>query len=129
MCRSFRVPRHSGPDRAGGAARKVTGGGHRSEADDGELRVTDLASATTLSLSRIPRVVNSLQARGWVGKRRHVHDTRGWVTSLTDEGLRRLESAYPALLLSARRRVVDHVDCGTAAMTAHQTRRNAFAPA
>lgn len=102
---------------------------HLSEADGGELRVTDLASATALSLSRISRVVNSLQARGWVGRRRHVQDARGWVTSLTDEGLRRLESAYPALLLSARRRVVGHVDCDTAVVTAHQVRRIAFPPA
>ncbi|WP_406273933.1 MarR family transcriptional regulator [Actinacidiphila glaucinigra] len=38
---------------------------HLSEADGGELRVGDLASSTALSLSRISRVVNSLQARGW----------------------------------------------------------------
>ncbi|MGI5254619.1 MarR family winged helix-turn-helix transcriptional regulator [Actinacidiphila glaucinigra] len=94
-----------------------------SEADGGKLRIGDLASSAALSLSRISRMVNSLQARGWMGKRRHDHDARGWVTSLTDEGLRRRESAYPALLLSARRRVVDHVDCGAAAMTVHQIRR------
>ncbi|MFI2302008.1 hypothetical protein ACH5AL_24650 [Actinacidiphila glaucinigra] len=45
------------------------------------------------------------------------------MTSPTDEGLRRLESAYPALPLSARRRVVDHVHCDAAAMTANQIRR------
>ncbi|MFJ9917504.1 MarR family winged helix-turn-helix transcriptional regulator [Actinacidiphila glaucinigra] len=94
-----------------------------SEADGGELRIGDLASSTALSLSRISRMVNSPQARGRVGKRRHDHDARGWATSLTDEGLRRPESAYPALLLSARRRVVDHVHCDAAAMTVHQIRR------
>ncbi|MFF3257281.1 hypothetical protein ACFYWP_41360 [Actinacidiphila glaucinigra] len=45
------------------------------------------------------------------------------MTSLTDEGLRRRESAYLALLLSARRRVVDHVHCDAAAVTVHQIRR------
>ncbi|MET9874618.1 MarR family winged helix-turn-helix transcriptional regulator [Actinacidiphila glaucinigra] len=104
---------------------------HLSEADGGELRVTDLASATALSLSRISRVVNSLQARGWVGRRRHVQDARGWVTSLTDEGLRRLESVSGAAAECAPscRRVVGHVDCDTAVMTAHQVRRIAFPPA
>ncbi|MFF3257280.1 MarR family transcriptional regulator [Actinacidiphila glaucinigra] len=49
-----------------------------SEADGGELRIGDLAWSTALSLSRISRMVNSPQARGRVGKRRHHHDARGW---------------------------------------------------
>ncbi|MEU1542368.1 hypothetical protein ABZ461_30525 [Actinacidiphila glaucinigra] len=37
-----------------------------SEADGGKLRIGDLASSTALSLSRISRMVNSLQrAAGW----------------------------------------------------------------
>ncbi|MFJ2297167.1 MarR family winged helix-turn-helix transcriptional regulator [Streptomyces sp. NPDC087894] len=83
---------------------------HLSEAGHGNMRMTDLAAATALSLSRISRVVSALQARGWVVKQRHSRDARCSVAILTVEGLQRLESAYPLLLASARRRVVDRVD-------------------
>ncbi|MEU8419426.1 MarR family transcriptional regulator [Micromonospora sp. NPDC048835] len=83
---------------------------HLSEAADREMRVTDLAMTATLSVSRISRVVNALETRGWVTKRRDAKDARGSVATLTDEGLRRLEAAYPTLLASARRRIVDHLD-------------------
>jgi len=93
---------------------------HLSEAANGELCMTDLAAATALSLSRISRVVNALQARGWVRKRRHDQDTRFCVASLADEGLRRLESVYPTFLLSARKRVADHLDRDSITATADQ---------
>ncbi|MEV6994411.1 MarR family transcriptional regulator [Streptomyces sp. NPDC093228] len=93
---------------------------HLSEAADVELRMSDLAAATALSVSRISRVVDVLQARGWVMKRRHDRDARGSVACLTNEGLRRLELAYPAVLQSARGRVVDHLDTGLITATADQ---------
>lgn len=83
---------------------------HLSEAPDSEMRMTDLALAATLSVSRTSRIVDSLAARGWVAKRRDAKDARGSVATLTIKGLRRLEAAYPTLLASARKRVVDHVD-------------------
>ncbi|MFI8186540.1 MarR family winged helix-turn-helix transcriptional regulator [Actinacidiphila glaucinigra] len=86
---------------------------HLSEAADVELRMSQLASATGLSTSRISRVVNTLPSRGWMMKRRHDQNARGNVASLTEEGLRHLELAYPTVLLSARRRVVDHLDLGS----------------
>ncbi|MFI6761198.1 MarR family winged helix-turn-helix transcriptional regulator [Micromonospora sp. NPDC050417] len=82
---------------------------HLSEAADRELRVTDLASLSALSVSRISRVVDALTKRGWVRKRRPAEDARGSVACLTAEGFGRLEAAYPFLLSSARRRVMDHV--------------------
>lgn len=42
-----------------------------SEAENQELRMADLASATALSASRITRVVDALQSRGQVVKRRY----------------------------------------------------------
>jgi DNA-binding MarR family transcriptional regulator len=99
---------------------------HLSEAADRELRMTDLATATALSVSRISRVVDMLQARGWVAKRRHAKDARGSVASLTGEGLRRLESAYPTILLSARRRVVDHLDRASLSGVADQVQEIAY---
>jgi DNA-binding MarR family transcriptional regulator len=81
-----------------------------SEAENQELRMADLAAATALSASRITRLVDDLQARGLVTKRRSAEDGRGNVACLTDEGLRRLKAAYPDHLRSARKRVVDHLD-------------------
>lgn len=81
-----------------------------SEAENQELRMADLALATALSSSRISRVVDTLQSRGQVVKRRHEGDGRGNVATLTPEGLKRLQAAYPVHLASARKRVIDHLD-------------------
>jgi DNA-binding MarR family transcriptional regulator len=81
-----------------------------SEAENQELRMADLASATALSASRITRVVDTLQSRGQVVKRRYEGDARGNVATLTPEGLKRLQDAYPVHLASARKRVVDLLD-------------------
>ncbi|MEV7341811.1 MarR family transcriptional regulator [Streptomyces sp. NPDC093544] len=81
-----------------------------SEAENQELRMADLASATALSASRITRVVDALQSRGQVVKRRFEGDARGNVATLTPEGLKRLEAAYPIHLASARKRVMDLLD-------------------
>ncbi|UXX97069.1 MarR family winged helix-turn-helix transcriptional regulator [Streptomyces sp. AD2-2] len=81
-----------------------------SEAENQELRMADLAAATALSASRITRVVDALQSRGQVVKRRYEGDARGNVATLTPEGLNRLQAAYPIHLASARKRVMDHLD-------------------
>lgn len=81
-----------------------------SEADNQELRMADLAAASALSPSRITRVVDTLQARGQVAKRRHGGDGRGNVASLTPEGRKRLQAAYPVHLASARKRVIGQLD-------------------
>ncbi|MEV7390449.1 MarR family winged helix-turn-helix transcriptional regulator [Streptomyces sp. NPDC091215] len=81
-----------------------------SEAENQELRMTDLASAAALSASRITRVVDALQSRGQVVKRRFEGDARGNVATLTPEGLKRLQDAYPVHLASARKRVIDLLD-------------------
>lgn len=51
--------------------------------------MTDLAAATALSVSRISRVADAMQTRGWVVKQRDANDARGSVASLTAEGSRR----------------------------------------
>lgn len=81
-----------------------------SEAENQELRMADLAAASALSASHITRVVDALQSRGQVVKRRYEGDARGNVATLTPEGLKRLEAAYPIHLASARKRVMDHLD-------------------
>ncbi|MBP2325194.1 DNA-binding MarR family transcriptional regulator [Kibdelosporangium banguiense] len=82
---------------------------HLSEAEHHMLRMADLALATALSASRITRVVENLQSRGLVVKRRCDGDGRGYNAMLTPEGMQRLKAAYPAHLASARRRVIDQI--------------------
>ncbi len=81
-----------------------------SEAPNKELRITDLADAAALSVSRMSRLIDDLQSRNLVAKRRSEIDGRGNVASLTRQGLARLKAAYPDHLASARRLVLDHVD-------------------
>jgi DNA-binding MarR family transcriptional regulator len=80
-----------------------------SEAEDHELRMTELAAAVALSPSRITRLVDDLKVRGLVTKFRSATDGRGNVARLTDKGLSRLEAAYPDHLASVRSRVLDHL--------------------
>jgi DNA-binding MarR family transcriptional regulator len=81
-----------------------------SDAKNHELRMADLAAATALSASRITRLVDGLQSRNLVAKRRAGEDGRGNIATLTADGLARLKAAYSDHLDSAHRRVVDHVD-------------------
>jgi DNA-binding MarR family transcriptional regulator len=83
---------------------------HLSEADGAGLRMSDLATATGLSASRITRLVETLRAQGLVAKRPHSTDARGSMAVLTEAGRQRLRGAYPAHLASARRRVMDQLD-------------------
>jgi DNA-binding MarR family transcriptional regulator len=83
---------------------------HLSEAPNSELRITELADATALSVSRMSRLIDDLQSRHLVAKRRSPADGRGNVASLSRQGLARLTAAYPDHLASARRLVLDHID-------------------
>jgi DNA-binding MarR family transcriptional regulator len=82
---------------------------HLSEAPDRWLRMSDIAAATDLSLSGITRIVQRLEAQGWVRREKSTCDGRGWNAVLTDAGLNRLREAWPTHLASARRHVMDHV--------------------
>jgi DNA-binding MarR family transcriptional regulator len=81
-----------------------------SEVPNRELRMAELANATGLSASRMTRLVEDLQSRGFVAKRASSADARGNVAKLTPEGFAKLKSAWPAHLASVRRRVFDHID-------------------
>ncbi len=84
-----------------------------SEARGRELRMADLANAAALSASRMTRLVDDLQARGFVIKRASSEDGRGNIAELTPAGLAKLKEAWPVHLASVRDRVFDHVDPGT----------------
>lgn len=81
---------------------------HLSEAPGHRLRMSDLATATALSLSGMTRIVHRLESQGWARRERPTDDGRGWNAVLTDAGLLRLEKAWPTHLASVRRHVMDH---------------------
>jgi DNA-binding MarR family transcriptional regulator len=82
---------------------------HLSEAPNREMRITDLASATALSVSRMSRLLDDLQARELIVKRRSEFDGRGNLACLTRQGLTSLKLAYPDHLASVRRLFMDHI--------------------
>ncbi|QRP44837.1 MarR family winged helix-turn-helix transcriptional regulator [Amycolatopsis sp. FDAARGOS 1241] len=80
-----------------------------SEAAEGWLRLTDLAKATALSLSRISRVVDSLVKRGLVEKVKCESDGRAANARLTEAGQTKLKAAYPGHLERVRSHLFDHL--------------------
>jgi DNA-binding MarR family transcriptional regulator len=86
---------------------------HLSEAPNRELRMSDLASATGLSPSRMTRLVDDLQSRSLVTKVASSSDARGNVARLTPRGMAKLRAAWPVHLASVRSRFLDHVDTAT----------------
>jgi DNA-binding MarR family transcriptional regulator len=83
---------------------------HLSEAPDRRMRMSELSVACDLSMSGITRIVSRLEADGLVVRIRCEEDARGWHAVLADDGLDRLERAYPTHLASVRRHVMDHLD-------------------
>ena len=83
---------------------------HLSEASNRELRMSDLASATGLSASRMTRLVDDLQTRGLVTKTVSSTDARGNVAKLTPRGMAKMRAAWPVHLDSVRSNFFDHMD-------------------
>jgi DNA-binding MarR family transcriptional regulator len=83
---------------------------HLSEASNRELRMSDLASATGLSASRMTRLVDDLQTRALVTKVVSSTDARGNVAKLTPRGMAKLRTAWPVHLASVRSNFFDHMD-------------------
>jgi DNA-binding MarR family transcriptional regulator len=81
-----------------------------SEARGRRLRMSELASISSLSISGMTRIVDRLAKDGLVERVRDDEDTRMVIAVLTDAGLRRLKHAYPVHLSSVRRLVLDHLD-------------------
>jgi DNA-binding MarR family transcriptional regulator len=107
------LPRHLDTDLIRGAgltASEYTTIMHLSEATNRELRMADLAGAAGLSASRMTRLVDDLQSRGYVTKTASSSDGRGNVARLTPQGMAKLKSAWPVHLASVRRRLFDCID-------------------
>lgn len=68
---------------------------HLAEAEDGRLRMNELADRARLSPSGLTRRFDSLVRRGWVGRERCDDDRRGVFARLTTEGRAKLDAALP----------------------------------
>lgn len=83
---------------------------HLSEAPDRRMRMSELATASLVSLSGMTRIVARLEGEGLVERVRCDEDARGLHAVLTDAGLARLRQAWPTHLASVRRHILDHLD-------------------
>jgi DNA-binding MarR family transcriptional regulator len=96
---------------------------HLSESPDRQLRMSELADRTSLSPSRISRVIDAMARAGLVERRpgsgsgsgSGSGDGRNTFAALTRTGLSALRRAWPHHLRSVRQRAFDH-------LTAEETR-------
>jgi DNA-binding MarR family transcriptional regulator len=78
-----------------------------SEAPGRTLRMSELASTSLSSRSRISHAVARLEEMGWVRRRPCEHDKRGQLAELTEAGLAGLETAAPGHVEAVRRGLFD----------------------
>jgi DNA-binding MarR family transcriptional regulator len=78
-----------------------------SEAEDRSMRMSELASITRSSRSRLSHAVARLEEKGWVERIVCETDRRGQVAHLTDDGMALLQRAAASHVESVRRYLVD----------------------
>jgi DNA-binding MarR family transcriptional regulator len=100
--------------------------GRLAAAEDRILRLTDVAELTGLSLSRVSRITDSLEARGLVERRQCPVDARARNAWLTDAGLDLLRAAQASHFASVQARFFDRMEPGEVAILADLFGR--FAP-
>ena len=69
--------------------------------------MAQLAQAVLVTRSGLTRLVDRLERRGLVERRKCATDARGFLAVVTDEGLRRFEEARPTHLAGVRRLFLD----------------------
>jgi len=78
-----------------------------SESAGRRLRMSDLASQTLASKSRLSHQISRMEAAGLVRREECPEDRRGAYATLTDAGWQRLVEAAPSHVASVRRWLVD----------------------
>jgi DNA-binding MarR family transcriptional regulator len=81
-----------------------------SEAPDRSLPMSELASRTYSSLSRLSHVVKKLQGRGWVERAQCAEDARVTMALLTEAGMEAIQSLAPGHVEAVRQAVFDGLD-------------------
>lgn len=80
-----------------------------SEAEDRRLRMSDLASFTQSSRSRLSHAVTRLERAGWVARESCPTDKRGAYAVLTDAGFAKLVAAAPGHVEGVRAHLFDQL--------------------
>ncbi len=80
-----------------------------SEAPGRSLRMSELASASESSRSRLSHAISRLTQTGWVRREECATDRRGAFAVLTDEGFAALEAAAPGHVEGVRRHLFDRL--------------------
>jgi DNA-binding MarR family transcriptional regulator len=83
--------------------------GRLAAADDRRLRLSALATATGLSLSRISRIVDTLETRGLVERRSSESDARAVEAHLTPDGLDLVRQAQASHFASVNQRFFEQL--------------------
>jgi DNA-binding MarR family transcriptional regulator len=80
-----------------------------SEADDRTMRMSELATATRSSRSRLSHAVSRLEERGWIERADCETDRRGQLARLTEKGLEALRDAAPGHVETVRAYMIDRL--------------------
>ena len=78
-----------------------------SEAPERTLRMSQLASTSLSSRSRLSHAVARMEEAGWIRRLPFPDDRRGALAQLTDEGMARLEAAAPGHVEEVRSLLFD----------------------
>jgi DNA-binding MarR family transcriptional regulator len=78
-----------------------------SEADDGSIRMSELADGVLSSRSRLTHQIRRMEVQDMVRRSTCTHDGRGVLAVITEEGRRRLTEAAPTHVRSVRQHLVD----------------------
>jgi DNA-binding MarR family transcriptional regulator len=82
-----------------------------SEAPNRTLRMSQLASSSLSSRSRLSHAVARLEEAGWVRRRACPTDRRGALAELTPEGMAQLQAAAPGHVEAVRSLLFDQLTC------------------
>lgn len=81
-----------------------------SEASEHILAMSELASRTSSSLSRLSHVVKKLEGRGWVQRSRSAEDARVTIAKLTDSGWNTVVALAPEHVDSVQKLIFQGLD-------------------
>jgi|SRR4051794_40355324 DNA-binding MarR family transcriptional regulator len=80
-------------------------------ADDGHLRMSQLAERSQLSLSRVSRVIDTLESRGYVARQSCPGDSRVVHAAITPEGHALVAEAQETFFTTIEERFLGRLSC------------------
>lgn len=81
-----------------------------SMAPEQQLRMSELAALSDMTLSHLSRVVTRLEKNGWVNRTPDPDDGRSTLAALTEEGWQLVQRAAPGHVAEVRKLVFDNLD-------------------